>query len=85
MTTHNLLPKHGQAIGFDLNSARVQAQFNRIIDLQQQASIGMSEMLIGNDEGQMIVPCTQCMRDVALMFKDLAGAIEELIDLEAKL
>lgn len=75
---HKLLPKHGEQITIDYNTA--DRRVKEIIKLQQRASLNLSDLLsIAMTNGKDVTwSCRQCMLDVALQFHDLSELIKEL-------
>lgn len=78
MTTHNLLPKHGEEFTIEVADAR--RRFREIEKLQVSASLELSVLIMmGRQEnGRVKFPCKQCLSDIALQFHDLSEAIREL-------
>lgn len=78
MDKHKLLPKHGEQVFIDYNTA--DRRVKEIIKLQQRASLYLSDLLsiVITDDKIAAWPCRQCMLDVALQFRDLSELINEL-------
>lgn len=79
---HKLMPKHGEHV----NIAEVKAKPSilHIVKLQQDASLALSELLgnilISDKDRMVLIPCKQCLRDIALQFSDLSEALRELAE-----
>lgn len=72
--------EHGEIVTVDCDDPKTQQCLNDILKLHESGSAYLQVILVALALKRKVdIPCKQCMRDIALQFKDMGSLIEELI------
>lgn len=80
---HFKLPKHGKSLIIN-KSNKTDECVKTIFKLHDEATVTLLLIMGLYELSRKVVdvPCSQCVRDMALKFRDLASAIDELIEMK---
>lgn len=86
---HLKQPKHGTEKVLNYGNPQIKEIFQRILYLQNTATVDLvywvsNGLFIENNEKKIQIGCTQCIKNIALQYRDLSEAINELVEFKDK-
>ena len=72
--------KHGEECTFDFANPRFRDTMAKIVDGQNIVVFYLFQLMTSSKNNKLVVPCKQCWKDTALMFKDIGSLMDELVD-----